>query len=428
MATAKLVLDTRNKEAKKFPLVIRVSHRGKWKYLKTGYRLAIKEWNEVGKKVQSPYPNITKTNAKIQKKKAMVLEIFGEYESVIKNMTLDEIVMLVKERFEREDESKLPDMSKILEKNKTNLKSYGEKVIARYAKTNRFGMVNSFKAALVLFLEFSENESLYVSEIDETFLEDLEAYYISKGNSINGLGVHLRSIRRIFNLAIKDKETELTLNDYPFGNGGYSIKTENTKKRAVKLDVIQKIRELDYPEYSPTWHHRNYFMFMFNMRGMNFIDLAFLPVSAVKGDRLTYKRKKTKHGQNVQEFNIKITEEAQMILNYYNIGNKKKTDLIFPIMADVIDLKDQSRIHTVYTNRIKNHNRRLNTIRKAIKLDTRLTTYVARHTFATAGLHKGISKAQIGDMLGHTSYYTTEAYLSGFDQEILDDAADKILG
>ncbi len=56
-----------------------------------------------------------------------------------------------------------------------------------------------------------------------------------------------------------------------------------------------------------------------------------------------------------------------------------------------------------------------------------LTTYVARHTFATAGLHKGISKAQIGDMLGHANYNTTEAYFEAFDTEILDRAADIIL-
>jgi site-specific recombinase XerD len=67
-------------------------------------------------------------------------------------------------------------------------------------------------------------------------------------------------------------------------------------------------------------------------------------------------------------------------------------------------------------------------IGEAVGLKENLTTYVARHTFATAGLHKGISKAQIGDMLGHTNYYTTEAYFDDFDKDVLDDAADQILG
>ena len=97
-------------------------------------------------------------------------------------------------------------------------------------------------------------------------------------------------------------------------------------------------------------------------------------------------------------------------------------------MEDVIDSSNEQRIYALYQNRLRNHNRRLNTIGKAIGLDTKLTTYVARHTFATAGLHKGVSKAQIGDMLGHTSYYTTEAYFDDFDKEVLDDAADQILG
>ncbi|KAA1244955.1 tyrosine-type recombinase/integrase [Aquimarina sp. RZ0] len=68
----------------------------------------------------------------------------------------------------------------------------------------------------------------------------------------------------------------------------------------------------------------------------------------------------------------------------------------------------------------------LNTIRKELKLETKIITYAARHTFATAGLHKGISKAQIGDTLGHTDYYTTKAYFTDFENEILDKSAEEI--
>ena len=73
MATVKLVLDQRNKNAKKFPLVIRVSHKSKWKYIPTAYKLTTEEWNENTSSVQAPFPNIARTNAKIQKKKALIL-------------------------------------------------------------------------------------------------------------------------------------------------------------------------------------------------------------------------------------------------------------------------------------------------------------------------------------------------------------------
>ncbi len=88
--------------------------------------------------------------------------------------------------------------------------------------------------------------------------------------------------------------------------------------------------------------------------------------------------------------------------------------------------ESEEDVHRIYKNCRRSHNRRLETIRKKIHLETKLTTYVARHTFATAGLHKGISKAQVGDMLGHTNYYTSEAYFADFENKVLDQAADKI--
>ncbi|MBP2831223.1 site-specific integrase [Aquimarina sp. U1-2] len=428
MAKLTLMPDPRYNKVDSKPLVIRLSHKGKANYLKTSYILKIKDWDEKGKQIKSSYPNSVKANARVQKKVSLARDVLSEHFTILKQLSSDDIANLINARFEEQDKEKLPQIDTLpsSKSNKTTLKTYCEKVVARYEKANRFGMVNSFKEAVRVVLKFYGNDRLLLSDIDETFLEDLEADYIGSGNKINGLGVHLRAIRRIFNLAVKDKETELTANDYPFGRGGYSIKREKANKRAVKLDVINDIRKLNYQIGSPLWHHRNYFLFMFNMRGMNFIDLAFLTTDAIKDGRIRYKRRKTKRGNSVKEFNIKITEESQQIINHYS-KRKVKTNLMFPILDDVINQEDERRIYAVYQSRMRNHNRRLNAIGKEIGLDTKLTTYVARHTFATAGLHKGVSKAQIGDMLGHTNYYTTEAYFADFDKEVLDDAADQIL-
>ncbi|WKN42784.1 site-specific integrase [Tunicatimonas pelagia] len=358
---------------------------------------------------------------------SLAQDILSDHHAVLKQLTVDDLVALIKQRFEKEDQKALPVIPTLItQERKTTLWDYGHKVIARYTKAKRFGMAGAFEDALKAFVKFHGHKQLLLSDIDETFLEDLEADYLGKGLKLNGMSSYMRSIRRIYNLAIRDKDTELTPAHYPFGKSGYSIRTEKAKKRAVKLDVIQTIRELDYSPSSSLWHHRNYFLFMFNMRGMNFIDLAFLPTSAIEEGRLRYKRRKTKRGASVKEFNIKISKEAQQILDAYADSENDK-GLAFPIMRDVIDTADEEYIYKLYQNRLRNHNRRLITIGKSIGVEENLTTYVARHTFATAGLRKGISKAQIGDMLGHTNYYTTEAYFDDFEQEVLDDAADQIL-
>ena len=97
-------------------------------------------------------------------------------------------------------------------------------------------------------------------------------------------------------------------------------------------------------------------------------------------------------------------------------------------MEDVIKNDDDLRTYEVYQSRLCNHNRRLITIGKDIGLQEHLTTYVARHTFASLSLHNGVSKAQVGDMMGHTSYYTTETYCADFENEVLDESAKLALG
>ena len=426
MATLTLMLDRRNKNADKFPLVIRIAHKRMPKNIPTGYKLSSGEWSEDKKQIKSPFKNTARANAKVQMKMTLASEAVSECQAILDEMTVYQISDLIIKKIEEAEKERLPVTFESLT-SKTTLKDYGGQVIDRYKKAKRFGMAKSFEDAIGMMLKFHGSNDSPIFDINEIFLEDLEAEYVGSDKKLNGLGVRLRAIRRIYNLAIKDKETELTINDYPFGRGGYSIKTERSKKRAVKLDVIEKIRELNYEEGSSLWHHRNYFLFMFNMRGMNFIDLAFLRMDAISEGRLKYKRRKTKRGQNVKEFDIKITPEASRILEYYLKG-KEKDDLVFPILEDVIDSDDDLRLYKVYQNRLCNHNRRLITIGNAIGLKEHLTTYVARYTFATAGLHRGVSKAQLGDMLGHTSYYTTEAYFDEFDKEVLDEAAEQILG
>jgi site-specific recombinase XerD len=422
MATVSFFLDRRNSSSDRFPLVLRISHLGKRKDLPTGYKLATAEWNAKKHLVRRPYENATKANVRLKRKIALATEVLAQYATTINSLNVREIAILIEERFKKEVIQNLPFGVSL---KKTLLKEYAEKVATRYDMAKRYGTADNFRDVTRFLIKY-KNDQLLLTDIDETFLEELEAWYLGQGLKLNGLSARLRPLRRIYNLAIKDKETELTIENYPFGRNGYSIKSQKTRKRAVKLDVIDAIRNLRLEKFSGLWHHRNYFLFMFNMRGMNFIDLAFLEKTCIQEGRIRYKRRKTKRGQSVKEFDIKILDEAQEIISYY-IDRKSKSPYVFPILDDCYNLKDEKRLYKMYMSKLSNHNRRLLTIGKMIGLPEKLSSYVVRHTFATAGLRKGISKAQIGDMLGHTSYYTTEVYFDDFDKEVLDEAAEKIL-
>ena len=408
MATSKLMLDKDINYRKDievendqlFPLVLRISHRSKKKYIQTGYHLREDQWDEDTRKIGKNFENSGRANARITKMFALSLDVISLPKNSLIDMTVLQVAQLIQTKIDEAFEVNIP--TPVLEEiTGTTLKTYD--VVVR----------------------FNGGVDVLISRITETFLEDMEADWLGRGNTLGGLGVHLRAIRRICNLAIKDENTELTKDNYHFGSHGYSIKKGKSKKRAISIDYIQVLRDFDYEVGSPLWHHRNYFLFSFNLRGMNFVDLAFLTLANLEGDRLIYERRKTRRGDNVKTFNIKLTDEAKSILSIYTPG-KKRNDLIFPILTDVINCGDDRRIHEIKKMKLANHNRRLSKIAKDIGLDGKLTTYVARHTFATAGLFKGVSKTQIGEMMGHTSAVTTEAYFDEFDKEVLDKAADVI--
>ncbi len=423
MATANLYFDIRNKKAEKFPLTIQVSHRSRQKYIATGYKLTLADWDEGNKKVKKSFPNSTRANTRIRTKLTIAEQVIERYKLHLKEMTVYQLAEVIIEEMANNDKKEIsPEKTR----KGTTLIDYGQKVIKMYEEANQTSMADGFHTAINSLIKFHGKEDLLITDIDEMFLLTYEKYFRKQTDKINGYGAYLRYIRRIYNLAIKDKNTEVNRSHYPFGKEGYSIKKGKSKKKAIDISFIQVIRELDYKEGSAAWHHRNYLLFMFNCRGMNFIDLAYLKKSNISEGRLRYRRRKTKRGENVKEFNIKITEEAQGILEHY-WEEGRAGDLVFPILEDVIENPDENHVYNRYRERRSTHNDWLEKIGKDAGIPGKLTTYVIRHTFATALKYKGVSKAKIGDMLGHTNYYTTEEYFEDFEQEALDEAAEVIL-
>ena len=428
MAKLSILLDTRNKKSTLFPIVIRVSHRSKWKYLQTGFRVPLSQWNDAKKQIKKPFPNLVRANAKIMKKYAIASEVLSEHTAVLKKLQMIEIYNLIYERIEEEDNGLIGSANTLTKTAKrTYLMDYAKKVASHTRKVSTDKYADSIESAAKYLLKFHRNDQLLITDIDAMFLRNLEGYYAvnsQTGDSLNGLGEKLRAIRKVINVSIADKTTEVTPEHYPFGKRGYSIKTSSTKKRAIKLSEIEKIKDLKVDQESKLWHHRNYFLFYFYMRGMNFVDLANLKMTNLEDDRLIYKRQKTKRSQSSKEFNIKINEEAKNILKYYTIG-KALNDFIFPVLDLSVNITNSKELLRNYESARAKHNRRLKELAKIADIKTNLTTYVARHSFATAALRNGVSKAEIGDMLGHANYHVTETYLAGFEQKTLDDAADK---
>lgn len=397
-----LALDTRRpKSDGTFSIILRIVHNRLSSQITTGYAIPKKDWDDKSRKIRSSFKgsdSVSRLNNMLQKTKAEAMDIITKLNEA---KTLDSFsVLQLKELIEGRAKS-------------NSFFAYAEKQVEEMKKAQRIGNARYYKSALQALKVFAKNKDLSFKEFNYSFLLRFETNHLSKGNSLNGLAAYMRAYRAIYNKAIKEGVVDKEL--YPFEN--YTIKTSKTRKRAISMDAIRKIINLELEQSSLLNQTRNYFMASFYMRGMPFADLAQLRISNVIDGRIFYQRKKTD-----KPYDIKITPEISNILDEY-LDGKSKDDFIFPIVKRV-NIEEQYR--DIEWAR-KAYNKRLKTIATLCEIKEDLTSYVSRHSFATRAKNLGVPIATISDMLGHADTKTTEIYLDSLQSDLMDEAHEKII-
>lgn len=408
MAKVKLVLDTRRaKKDQSYPIYIRLTHNRESRNINTGYSASISEWLEKEREVRSSYPNSKRVNLSLSNKLVAAKRVIIDNENKLNFLTIDELKKLITS-FNSESQTS----------NERTLQDFGEELISRLKKANRFGSAISYKGVLAIIKRFNNGKDVNLCDIDYKFLLNFEADCYGRGISTNGLASYLRHFRAIINIAIS--EGLIKQDQYPFKK--YRIKREKTVKRAISKDDILKVINADIEENTRLWHCKNFFTFMFHTRGMNFIDIATLKMKDLQDGRIIYKRLKTG-----KLYNIKITPKAQEIIDFYTLDkNFQPEDYVFPIIpSDVIGDKEKERERVV--DKRKYFNIDLKSIATLVGIKTNLTSYVIRHSWASIAKFSGVAPAVIGESLGHSDLKTTETYLAEFEHDILDKANDLIV-
>ncbi len=230
----------------------------------------------------------------------------------------------------------------------------------------------------------------------------------------------MRTLRSVFNKAISEGYCDKQ--HYPFHEYKISKLDTKTIKRALTKEQLAKFNAVKVVKGTHEWDSKNYFMFSFYTRGMNFTDIAKLKWSDIKGNRLKYTRSKTK-----QNFDMELLPPAVKILNYYKaFTGGDDVNYVFPILS-----KERHITASQIDNRIekmtKATNKDLKELANESKIDFNLTTYVARHSFATILKRKGQSTSVISELMGHDSEKTTQIYLDSFGNDELDKANRSLL-
>lgn len=240
-------------------------------------------------------------------------------------------------------------------------------------------------------------------------MEAFEAWHKTKGNSPNTISFYNRILRAVYNRAV---EEDITENKNPFKRVYTGV--DKTVKRAIPLEAIRKMKNLDLSLNPRLDFARDMFLISFYLRGISFIDLAYLKKTDLQNGYLSYRRRKTS-----QLLTIEWTKEMQMLLEKYP---ENPTEYLMPIITN-----PESNPRNTYRNVGYNINYNLKQIAQMVGVTVPLTLYVARHRWASAARAKGIPLSVISEGMGHDSEATTQIYLASLETYVVDKANNLIM-
>lgn len=294
---------------------------------------------------------------------------------------------------------------------------------AEIERLESLGKINSatkHKYALQV-LDGYKPTTMALEAIDLDYLKGLELYLRQRGNKDNSIATRFAIFKAIYNKAVKEGKVAVKQN--PFSIYQVGSLWAKTRKRAIDKDDIQRLIDLEITEGHTTEYRRlakDLFLFSYFTAGMNFGDIARLRYKDILRGRVNYSRHKT---QKLLSFQL-VPMALQILEKYGTAGHGE--DYIFPILNRHEHTSPQqifNRLHKV----LRKVNRELKVLGEMIGLGMPLTTYVARHTYATVLKRSGVSVALISESLGHSDLSTTQIYLDSFENSQIDAAMQNLL-
>lgn len=257
-------------------------------------------------------------------------------------------------------------------------------------------------------LRYTDGNEVIWKDLTSTFILGYETFMIKRGLCRNSTSFYMRNLRSIVNRAIGQG---IEVPSHPFKYVYMGV--DKTVKRAISLDMIRMIRDVDLNGNPELDFARNVFMFAFYTREMSFIDIAFLKKSDLQNGVLTYSRRKTR-----QQLMVKIEPETRKVIE--RLG-KSKTSFLLPIITE------EKNIERQYESAYYRVNRNIRKVGEMLGLQTKLTLYVARHTWASIAHANNVALSTISKAMGHDSEKTTIIYLQTLDSSSVDKANRDII-
>ena len=391
MATVKLKFRPSTVADRPGTIVYFITHRRIVRQITTGYKIYSYEWDEEHNdivRLSQVSPNRLETIKSIQEKIAW------------EKKRLDKIIVALENKGQVFSIDDIVQEYHTLSSDKTTVFEYIKTQIERLKNAGRERTSETYKQMFMSFMKFRNGEDLHFDMIDENLINRYER---------NTTSFYMRILRSVYNRAVEDG---LTAQNTTFKRVYTGV--DKTSKRALNIKEIKKIKDLDLTNAPTLDFARDMFLFSFYMRGMSFIDIAYLKKKDLSNGFVVYNRRKTG-----QQMIVKWEKSMEEIANKH--PNECSTFLFPIIISPNITERKQ------YLNKMLLVNKYLKKIAKLAGISIPLTMYVARHSWASIAQSQNIPMKAISLGMGHDNEETTQIYLASIQTNIIDNANSKIL-
>lgn len=397
MVNVKVKLRNSTVEGKAGVIYYQLCHQRKCRQITTGIRLYPQQWDQRRERVDIPHRK-------------------GGALAAVQQQIDDDLYLLwnIIRLFEaRRDEYTLSDIiDRFRSSGRLTVFAYFEKQIACLREDGKLGTARNYRHALNSLTDFLNGTDILFSLLTERLVSDYNDWLEHRQVVRNTISFYMRILRSVFNKAVREG---IVPQSNPFQHVYTGV--DRTRKRAVGEDVVIRLRRLDL-EYSPALAlARDLFIFSYCTRGMAFVDIAFLRKQDIDGDVICYVRRKTK-----QRLMIRIEPCISELIKRYSALTSGSC-YVFPLL----DTEEPDKAFTQYQTALGYYNRRLKYLADLLGLETPLSSYTSRHTWATTARNHNVPLSIISEGMGHASEKTTRIYLASLENSVIDKANRKIL-
>lgn len=394
MAKIKIKFRASSVESKEGTLYYQITHNCVTRQIHTGYKLYPAEWDAVHSKIDPT----AATNAQ---RREYLLSLQVELEADRKKMST--VTAYLGRNLQDFTTDQIVEHYR---KSKTvlGIGSYAAELNTKLREVGKSCMANRYATTVNSLLRYLNGRDISLYEVSSTLMQGYEQWLKEHGLCRNTSSFYMRNLRAIYNHAVEDG---LVIPSGPFKHVYTGI--DKTIKRALPLATIKQLKNLDLSQNPHMEFARDMFLFSFYTRGMSFIDMAHLTKSNLHGGVLTYRRQKT-----AQQLCIKWEEPMQEIASRYFSA---ASPYLLPIAYG-----KSATFRRNYKNTYCRVTTQLKKLGKMLNLPIPLTTYVARHSWASIAKSQNVATSTISEALGHDSEATTMIYLSSLDTSIVDKA------